>query len=98
MIKDYFRLNVWACFLLVAILNLQSAGVSSGTKQSWAPGIVGYSQKSLEASWYGKQAYLLRILRPPRPCTSCLQNSKWLLKEKPPSHKVSINLYSFIKI
>ena len=60
MIIDYFRCNVWACFLLVAILNLQSAGMSSGTKQSWAPGIVGYSQKSLEASRYGKQAYLLR--------------------------------------
>lgn len=98
MIKDYFRLNVWACFLLAAILNLQSAGVSSGTKQSWAPGIVGYSQKSLEASRYGKQVYLPRILRPPRPCTSCLQNSKWLLKEKPTNHKVSINLYSYIKI
>ena len=56
MIKEYFRLNVWACFLLVAILNLQSAGVSSGTKQSWVPGIVGYSLKSLEASRYGKQA------------------------------------------
>ena len=97
-------------FSSVAILSLQSAGMSSGTKQFWAPRTVGYFQKSLEASRHGKQAYLLRISRisdcprPPKflgptPWTSCLQNSKWRLKDNhPPDDIVSINLHLFITI